>query len=266
MNRRHYKAVAMSLLMPLMLLATGCGGDDTLTNKDIKADYYKGKTITWVVSGSAGGGTDVLTRVYAPFLSKYLEGHPKVEFKYLTGGGGIEAGNYIYNVAKKDGLTLATLGSENMFSQILGEEGVEYDFQKVTFLGNFLARDQMLFLRKDVGIDNFDELLDVDEPPKVGARRRRTRRPAALILQGSFPERSSSTWSMATTAARTSTSTSSAVRWTGGRTRWAPWRPLTRTGSTTVSWCRSSTSARSGTPTSPTFPLSMRWCRPSTRT
>jgi tripartite-type tricarboxylate transporter receptor subunit TctC len=187
-NRRQYKA--LSLILPLVFLVAGCGGDDPLTNKDIKADYYKGKTITWIVSGSAGGGTDVLTRAYAPFLSKYLEGHPKVQFKYLTGGGGIEAGNYIYNVAKKDGLTLATLGSENLFSQILGEDGVKYQFQKLTFLGNFLARDQMLFVRGDFGVDNFDELMDASEPPKIGARTAsHSTALLPLILQGSFPDK-----------------------------------------------------------------------------
>jgi tripartite-type tricarboxylate transporter receptor subunit TctC len=187
---RRWKGLA--LILPLVFLAAACGSGTKATNASATYpdDYYKGKTITWIVSGSAGGGTDVLARAYAPFLTKYLPGSPKIQFKYLTGGGGIEAANYIYNVAKPDGLTIATLGSEQINSEILGDSGVNYKFEKLTFLGNFLGRDQMLWVRSSFGVKTFQDLLNSPKQPKIGARTAsHSTALLPLVLAGALPDK-----------------------------------------------------------------------------
>jgi tripartite-type tricarboxylate transporter receptor subunit TctC len=133
-------------------------------------DYYKGKTITWVVSSGPGGGSDLIAKALAPYLTKYLPGNPRVEFEYKDGGAGVEAANYLANVAKKDGLTVSTASQEALIAQVLGTEGVQYDFASFEFLGNFIADDQMLIIRSDFGITDLDDFISSGKIAKVGAR------------------------------------------------------------------------------------------------
>jgi tripartite-type tricarboxylate transporter receptor subunit TctC len=39
---------------------------------------FKGKTVTIVVPFKEGGGADVLSRLFQPFLQRHLPGNPKV--------------------------------------------------------------------------------------------------------------------------------------------------------------------------------------------
>ncbi len=42
------------------------------------ANFYAGKTITFLVGSSAGGGTDVTARVLARHLERYIPGKPRI--------------------------------------------------------------------------------------------------------------------------------------------------------------------------------------------
>ena len=74
---------------------------------DSVEDFYRGKTISMVVSSSAGGGYDTLSRAVARYLGKHIPGNPSVVVRNMPGAGGILATNFIANVAPHDGLTIA---------------------------------------------------------------------------------------------------------------------------------------------------------------
>src|SRR4051794_37043411 len=54
---------------------------------------FEGKTINFVVGFTAGGGTDASARVIAPYLTKYLPGHPTVIVSNMPGADGMTAMN-----------------------------------------------------------------------------------------------------------------------------------------------------------------------------
>src|SRR5215472_7475313 len=60
------------------------------------ADFYRGKTVTLVISSSAGGGYDVMGRTIAKYLGKHIPGNPRVVVTNMPGAGGIVAMNYLY--------------------------------------------------------------------------------------------------------------------------------------------------------------------------
>ena len=68
--------------------------------------YYKGKTIRFVVGLSAGGFYDLWPRLVARHMGKYIPGNPAFVVQNMPGAGSIIAANYVYGVAKPDGLTL----------------------------------------------------------------------------------------------------------------------------------------------------------------
>jgi tripartite-type tricarboxylate transporter receptor subunit TctC len=99
------------------------------------APFYKGKTIT-IIQGREPGGTGAM-RVTAmiPYLKKYIPGEPTIVSEYMTGGGGRKATNYIYGQARPDGLTIGNVGAGLVANAVLGETGVQYDIDKLIYLG-----------------------------------------------------------------------------------------------------------------------------------
>ena len=91
------------------------------------AEFYKGKTIAMVVSSSAGGGYDVLSRTVARYLPRHIPGAPIIAVRNMPGAGGIVATNYLYNVASKDGLTIGGVQNNTPFEPLLGTKEAEYD-------------------------------------------------------------------------------------------------------------------------------------------
>src|ERR671918_2951269 len=68
--------------------------------------FYKGKTIRFIVGGSAGGGYDTYTRTIARHLGKHIPGNPTLVVDNMPGAGSIISANYVFKVAKPDGLTI----------------------------------------------------------------------------------------------------------------------------------------------------------------
>jgi tripartite-type tricarboxylate transporter receptor subunit TctC len=97
------------------------------------ADWLKGQTVRFVVGYSAGGGYDTYARMLAPFFEKKTGATVVVENK--PGGGGMTATNQMVR-GKADGLTMQVLNGESAIMwQLVGETGVAYDMNKVSFLG-----------------------------------------------------------------------------------------------------------------------------------
>ena len=65
------------------------------------ADFYKGKSVTYIVSTAPGGGYDLYGRLIAEYMQKYLPGSTFV-VKNVPGAGHLIGTNTIY-ASKPDG-------------------------------------------------------------------------------------------------------------------------------------------------------------------
>jgi tripartite-type tricarboxylate transporter receptor subunit TctC len=121
--------------------------------------YFQGKTIV-LVQGREPGGTGAL-RVQAalPFLKRYLPGQPIIVTQFMPGGGGRKATNYVARNAKPDGLTIGNVGSGLVANAVLGSTGVEYDIDKLIYLGASNSTAQYVFgTVAKLGLDNLEKL------------------------------------------------------------------------------------------------------------
>ena len=75
------------------------------------APFYQGKTIRIVVRFTAGGLYDQYARLLARHMPKHIPGNPNIIVQNMPGAGPLTATNYVYSVAKPDGLTLGMVGS-----------------------------------------------------------------------------------------------------------------------------------------------------------
>ncbi len=99
------------------------------------AEFYRGKTVSMIVSSSPGGGYDTLSRSVARFLGKHIPGNPQVVVRNMPGAGGIVATNHIAKAAPRDGLVFAGVQNNTPFEPLFGTKEADYDPTKLNWLG-----------------------------------------------------------------------------------------------------------------------------------
>ena len=131
--------------------------------------FYQGKTIRIVIGSSTGGGYDLWARVLARHYGKYIPGNPTILVQNMPGAASIVATNYLYNVAKPDGLTLGALLPAIYIDQLLGAKEVKYDWSKFVWIGSPEKIDQVLYIRTDTPYKTIDDIRKAKEPPRCGS-------------------------------------------------------------------------------------------------
>ena len=134
-----------------------------------QSDFYKGKQMKIVVGASAGAASDLYARVVANHLPNQIPGKPDVIVQNMPGGGSITAANYVYSVAKPDGLTLGAVTAPIYFAQLLGRKEVQFDWAKFSWIGTPEENDELFFIRSDLPYKTLLDLRKAAEAPRCGA-------------------------------------------------------------------------------------------------
>jgi tripartite-type tricarboxylate transporter receptor subunit TctC len=132
-------------------------------------DFFKGKAIRLVVGTSVGGAMDDWGRFVAQYLGKHIPGSPDILVQNMPGAGTAIAANYIYNVAKPDGMTLGLVNPAIYIDQLLGAKEVKFDWPKFSWIGSPERIDQVLFIRTDTPYKTLEEMRKATEPPRCAA-------------------------------------------------------------------------------------------------
>jgi tripartite-type tricarboxylate transporter receptor subunit TctC len=101
-----------------------------------EAPFYAGKTIQVVIGFDVGGGYDLYARTVARHWSRHIPGNPTFVPQNMPGAGTRVAGNWLYNVAPKDGTVVGTLVQSTAVDQALGEPGIRFDAAQFNWIGN----------------------------------------------------------------------------------------------------------------------------------
>ena len=132
-------------------------------------DFYKDKTIRFIVGYSAGGSFDLYTRVIARHFSKHVPGNPTTLVENMTGASGIIAANHLYNIAKADGLTIGAWAAPLVLQQIMGNEAVKFDARKFGYLGVPSPYDTVCTFNDKSGIATMNDWLNAKRPAKISS-------------------------------------------------------------------------------------------------
>ena len=133
------------------------------------APFYQGKTIRIIVGFTAGGLYDQYARILARHMPKYIPGNPNIIVQNMPGAGSLTATNYVYGVAKPDGLTLASINPAHYFNQLQGNKEVKFDWTRFTWLASSDKSEHMLYMRNDAPYKSIQDIRKASEPPKCGA-------------------------------------------------------------------------------------------------
>src|SRR4051812_22085836 len=93
---------------------------------DIEA-FYRGKTVQMVVAFGAGGGYDLLARLLGRHMAKHVPGNPVFVTQNMPGAGGKVAGNWLYNIAARDGSVMGIVDQGAPLDQAMKLPSVQFD-------------------------------------------------------------------------------------------------------------------------------------------
>ena len=162
---------ALLLSMPTMSLA--------------QTPFFEGKTVRIIVGYPAGTTHDTWARLAAQYMRKHIASNPDFIVQSMPGAGSLVAANYIYGIAKPDGLTLATFNAALYFEQLIGRKEAQFDWPKMTWIGSSTPATRLFYIRADSPYAAISELRKAADPPKCGTAGRGT---TGYILPKLFEE------------------------------------------------------------------------------
>ena len=137
-------------------------------------ELFKGKAVRLVVGTSVGGAQDLWGRFVAQYLGRHIPGSPDIVVQNMPGAGNIIAANYIFNVAKPDGLTIGLVTPALYLDQLQGAKEVQFDWPKFSWIGSPERIDQVFFMRSDTPYKTLEDIRKASDPPRCAATGRST--------------------------------------------------------------------------------------------
>jgi tripartite-type tricarboxylate transporter receptor subunit TctC len=127
--------------------------------------FFKGKTIRLI--GGSGGFYESWARIIARHMGKHIPGNPNIVVQPMLGAGSLIAANYVYNVAKPDGLTLGMFLNTIYLDQLVGRKEVQFSVEKFGWIGSPVGEAMMLYMRADTPYKSIADIIKAKEPPQV---------------------------------------------------------------------------------------------------
>ena len=101
-------------------------------------------------------------------LTKHIPGNPATVVENRTGAGSMVAANYIYNVAKPDGLTIGVINAALYFDQLMKRPEVQFDWSKFNWVGSSTPTNNLLYMWASSPYKTIQDVRSATVPPKCG--------------------------------------------------------------------------------------------------
>jgi tripartite-type tricarboxylate transporter receptor subunit TctC len=108
-------------------------------------DFYKGKSMNFIVGYGTGGSYNAYSRLIAAHIVRFLPGKPSIKVQNMPGAGSVRATNHLYKVAAQDGTTIGMIDQAIQAFELLGRKGLKADVSKFNWLGRIVTNSAVLF-------------------------------------------------------------------------------------------------------------------------
>jgi tripartite-type tricarboxylate transporter receptor subunit TctC len=102
---------------------------------------YAGKQIHMVIAAGAGGGYDTYARILALHLTRHIAGNPAIIDQNMPGAAGMQATNWAYAAAPRDGSVILATYNSLLAEPLYGNPAARYDPLKFETVGS-ISRQQ----------------------------------------------------------------------------------------------------------------------------
>lgn len=154
-------------LMAMGVLLGGAMGFAGAADAATGMDFYKGKTVKWIVATGPGGGHDYYARLFARHMEKALPGSRFVILN-RPGAGHVIGANLVYT-ARPDGLTIGNFSTGLIYAQIQKLKGIRFDLAKASWIGKGASDIRVISVAKNSEYKTFDDLVNTKRPIKFSS-------------------------------------------------------------------------------------------------
>ena len=136
-------------------------------------NFFEGKTISFLVGSTPGGGSDIAARLTGRHLERYIPGKPRIDIINKPGAGGLIAANELYNLRKPDGLSVAAINVSALFATAAASKEIRFDLPKFIWIGQAFDDAQTLLMRTSTPYTSFEAIRKANKEgrmPKMGAQ------------------------------------------------------------------------------------------------
>ena len=120
-------------------------------------DFYKGKQIRMIIGTDAGGAYDVYARALSRHMGRHIPGEPTFVLQNMPGAAGLQAANYIYNLAPRDGTVMAGTPNAIPTAPLTNPGQVKFDPNKLSWIGSATKELYIGYLWHTAPIRTFEE-------------------------------------------------------------------------------------------------------------
>ena len=127
MTNRTLAILTLTSVLALAVTATRSSADPV-------EDFYRGKSVTFIIGSGEAGAYDLGGRLMARYLARYIPGHPTMVPQNMPGASSVRAASYIYSVAPRDGTAMGTAQPTIVLNKLL-DPAAAYEPNKYTWIG-----------------------------------------------------------------------------------------------------------------------------------
>jgi tripartite-type tricarboxylate transporter receptor subunit TctC len=134
-----------------------------------QSPFFEDKTIRLVLGFSPGGISDLWGRALSRAMSQHIPGKPNIILQNMPGAGSLTAANYVYGVAKPDGLTIGFVTPGLYFNQLTDMKEVQFDWARFSWIGSPERTVRIIYGRSDTPYKTLDDIRNAPAHPRCGA-------------------------------------------------------------------------------------------------
>lgn len=137
--------------------SSGTGGGSGSGSSDSAANFFAGKTITFISPDKAGGTYDLYARLFAPALASIL--HATVNVEDVPGGGTITGTDKLAS-SSPDGLTIGDVNIPgDIGDKLQGQTALNVDLTKMSWIGQPAPQVEVWVTPESSGITSWDQVV-----------------------------------------------------------------------------------------------------------
>ncbi len=121
-------------------------------------DFFRGRTVDFVIGYPPGGGYDIFGRALAQHMGRHIPGQPNIVVRNMPGAASLKAVQYLVTGAPRDGTAFGIFNSNLITTGMTDPQAIGVDMGALTWLGNMVSDTKTCFSWRASGIASVDQL------------------------------------------------------------------------------------------------------------
>src|SRR5262245_66606870 len=123
MSARHKKNASIPIVVALAAVAACFATCAAAQSADA---FFRGKVVNLYIGFAPGGTYDYFGRMVGRFIGRHIPGNPTVVVQTMAGAGSLQAANFLYAQAPRDGTAWGVVTQTLALEEALRSPGAHY--------------------------------------------------------------------------------------------------------------------------------------------